>query len=51
MASEAQLLRDLAQELREKAAAFEQAKTEKIGAVLQASRALVLLKEKLSNVR
>ena len=50
MASEAEQLRELAALLRKEAAASEHSKDEKIASLLQAGKALSILKEKL-NVR
>ena len=50
MESESTMLRQLAASLRKEAADFEQRRSEKIAALLQAGHALVVLKEKL-NVR
>jgi len=50
MESESAKLRSLAASLRKEAALFDDNKTEKIAALLQASHALVILKEKLNHV-
>ena len=51
MESNATQLRELAASLRKTAAEYEERKTEKVAALIQASHALVVLKEKLNHVR